>query len=78
MRTSVVAKTVSYLVEMVSRSLAIAIPFVADWNERGASSRARSRILLPTLTVADNTASIQRDAMFQRSNHIGVPMERFG
>jgi hypothetical protein len=52
------------------------MPFVVDRNERGAPSRARSRILIPPSPVSDNTASIQRETMFQTDSGIGVFKER--
>jgi hypothetical protein len=61
----VVANTVAYPVEMVCRSLATPMPFVADRNGRGAPSRARCRILILSLTVSENTASIQGRLCFR-------------
>jgi hypothetical protein len=74
MRKTLVARTVTYQVEMVCRSLATGMPSAADWNGRGALSRARSRILFPPSPVSENTVSIQREAMFQTGSGFGVKL----
>jgi hypothetical protein len=69
MRIAVVATTVSYLVQLVPRSLALPMPFAACWNERErAGARRFSHSVTHPFLQRNNMMMIRRESMFQMGN----------